>query len=110
MAGPKIHSSINMPRDASGTQIPALAQSTVTGAAVSATAASLALPAGAKLVDLNTSTDMWYLFGTSGTTVTSTTGHFMAAGAGRTYDVGDHTHISVLRSSADGRATLEVLI
>ena len=110
MAGPKVHSDVNLPRDASGSGMQALAQSTIANNTVTSVSQAHALPSGAKLVDVNVSTDTWYLFGNSSVSVSASTGHFMATGAGRTYDVGDATHIAVIRSSADGRVSVEKLI
>lgn len=82
---------------------------TIANAAVTASSAATALPSGAKVVEIGLSTDAYFLFGTSGASVTSSTGQFMPKGT-VVYGVPlGATHVAVIRSSADGRVTITEL-
>jgi len=110
MAESKVHD-VNLPRDASGNAAQVLEQSTIVNAAVGSTAAATALPTGAKVVYITATTDLYFRLTSSNSAgTTSSNGAFMAAGAGRPYDVSNQTHIDHIRDSADGRVTVEKLI
>lgn len=111
MAGPKVHADTNLPRDASGSPMQALEQSTIMNAAVGAAAVATAKPSGAKIVFITATTDLYFRITASASAgTTSANGAFMAAGTGRAYDVSKATHIDHIRDSADGRITIEKLI
>lgn len=99
-----------LPRDNDSYPIQCLAPSTITNGPISSSSAVLVLPSGASIVEVGVSSDCWLLWGTSGSTVTTSTGMFMPKGSA-IYRVPDGvTHIAAIQDTVSGRLSITKLI
>lgn len=99
-----------LPRDKDNEPIQVLTPSTITNAAVVVTSTASALPTGAQIVEVSTSTDSYILFGTSGSTVANTTGQFHPKGISLYTVPTGSTHLCHIRDTADGRISITKMV
>ena len=109
MAGSNL-TSATLATDSNAQGIQALAPDAIANAAVGAASAVTAIPTGAEIVEVATTTDSYIEFGTSGTSVASTTGMFFPKGAAVYHVPLGATHVAHIRASASGRITITKLI
>lgn len=109
MASPKNIDSI-LPRDKDNHPIQVLAPSTLVNAAVGGSSVATALPSGGQVVDVATNTDCWVLFGTSGSTVSNSTGTFLPKGAVVWRVPDGATHLCHIQDSASGRISVTKMV
>lgn len=104
------HVDVILPRDNDSYPVQCLAPSTVTNGPVTGSSAVLIMPTGASIVEVGVSTDCWVVWGTSGSTSTTSTGMFMPKGSG-VFRVPDGvTHIAAIQDTASGRISITKLI
>lgn len=99
-----------LPRDGDDHPIQVLAPSSLTNAAVGASSTASALPSGADIVEIGVNTDSWLLFGTSGSTVSNSTGHYMPKGCAIYRVPAGATHLCHIQDSASGRISILKLV
>lgn len=100
----------NLPRDQDNHPIQVLAPSTLVNAAVGGSSVATALPAVGEIVEIGVNTDAWILFGTSGSTVATSTGMFMPKGAAVYKVPPGATHLCHIQDTASGRISIVRLI
>lgn len=100
-----------MPRDRDNAPVQVLTPDTITNAAVGGSSVATALPAGAEVVEVVSSTDCWVKFGTSGVSVASTSGMYLAAGATAVWRIPENaTHLAHIQASSGGRISITKLV
>ena len=98
--------SAQLPRDLDNYPIPVLSPGTPVNAAVGGASADTSLPTGAEIIEIGLTTGAYVLFSNGGTTVTSSNGQYIPAGA-VVYRVPDGADtISHIQESASGRITI----
>ena len=107
---PEVQVRANIPRDLDDVPIPVLSPGSLTNAAVTVSSLASAIPSGAEIVEIASSTDCYILFTTSGGSVTSSTGQVFPKGVNNYRVPAGATHVAHIRDSADGRISITRLI
>lgn len=100
-----------LPRDQDNAPIPVLAPDTIVNVATGAASTATALPSGAQIVEIITTQNTWFEFGTDATSATSATSQYMPAGVAAVYKVPvGATHLAHIQDTAGGRIVITKLV